>query len=763
MKKIIYLLFLIFCCTKFSNAQIDSVWRYLSVDNTGIGGDFHEAINSDKFGNIWMGGSEIFFKRGSIVRIKDGEYTNWGNYEGYIPDDRVHAIAFDKNNHLWLGSREGVTRFDGKVWKTWNTNNSALGANYVMAISVDPTNNNIWVASRPLTSPTEGRISVFNGSSWQVYSTVNSGLASNFVTDIAVDHNGVKWIASNKGLQKFDGVNWTLYNNLNSGVNGPEVLSVKVDQYNKIWCTSGNGSAVAVSIEVFDGNNWERIGNFPYNNVHPEFVDSKNDQLIVAEFGAFGRIFIKNGNTWDVHLPKGQIFDVHIDSANNYWVVGKGFASMYNGQTWKHYNKYNTGMASYFHEDIFIDSKNRKWLANGNGGIQVFDCNEWRSYGPWNEGFFPSPQMQSTIGTSITEDISNGDIWITYTATNGYAVRIPNGDINTPNNWIVYDWQAVGSPFFASIEKSHANGKGQVAFVNYSGKVFIHDLKNNTWNYYTTQSEGGPLHANVYNIASDSSGSFYFGGYRKISKWNKGTWSILDLMQMGSTQGSVNMIKFDAQDKMWLATTDGLWKLDNGTWLHYDTSNSGLTGWNVRSIAFKNNKVYTTAHDLTNWPYTGGFSEFDGTNWQSFYQSQHPLTHYQIDDLEFDTLGNLWLMCIEGLTIYNPNGVKGFECIDIKRDTLDGANPVIVTGITNSKNTINKFEIYPNPAQEIVYLRSEYLQDDAIVSITDLQGRVIFESRYSEIKSSGISLANFVSGVYFIRVEGQALRILISQ
>ena len=184
-----------------------------------------------------------------------------------------------------------------------------------------------------------------------------------------------------------------LFRSVSQSRYGPEVLSVRVDQYNKVWCTSGNGSSIAVSVEVFDGMNWSRLSNFPVSNYHPEFVDTKDDKIILAEFGSFARILIKNGNSWDVHQPKGQVFDVHIDSANNYWAVGKGFASKYDGQTWTHYTKNNTGMASYFHKDLFVDSKNRKWLANGNGGIQVFDCNEWRSYGPMNEGLFPWPSV----------------------------------------------------------------------------------------------------------------------------------------------------------------------------------------------------------------------------------------------------------------------------------------------------------------------------------------------------------------------------------
>lgn len=756
------LLLISFLCSFIGLQAQNNEWRYLSVDNTGIGGEIHEAITSDAYGNVWLGGYEFFYKRGSLVRFANGTFTNWGNYEGYLPDDRVHDIVFDKNNHVWVGTRAGVTHFDGKNWTNYNTANSALGADYVMGMAVNPVNNEIWVCSRPLTNPSEARLSVFNGTAWQSYSTANAGLPSNFITDVAVDQNGVKWIATNKGLVKFDGSTWFTYNQLNSGIGGPEVLKVKIDENNRVWCNSGNGSSIANFVEIFDGNTWQRITNLPLTNVHPEFFDVREDRQIVAEFGSFARVFIKDGSTWEVHQPKGQILDVHIDADLNYWLVGRGFVSKYNGVEWTHYTKNNTGLASYVQEDIFVDSKNRKWFANGNGGIQVFDCPKWEVYGPLNEGLFPTPQTASSIGTSITED-SNGDVWITYDATWGYAVNIPNGDVKNFAAWEVWDYQNVGFPQFASIKTSKANRKGKLAFINFSGNVFIYNRITNTWNYYNTQANGGPLHAAVSCIGTDTLGRFYFGGYRKISVYDNGTWSVIDLANTGSTQGSVNDINFDDAGNMWLACSDGVWKRSNNTWTHWNQVNDSIAGPNVKSIRFRNNKVYVAAYNTTSLPYGGGISIYDGQTWKSYLQKDVPLTHYQIDDLEFDTLGNLWIMSQEGVTIYKENGVLGFECIDEMRDTLQGAIRTTMSVHMSLKNA--EAEIFPNPTRDVLNLKLSLENKSGVhVKIIDINGKILLTKNIQELIAGDyqmqLDLSPLEAGVYVCEIVTDSGRVV---
>ncbi|MBK7965117.1 MAG: hypothetical protein IPK10_07370 [Bacteroidetes bacterium] len=60
MKNILFILFgLMFAFTV--NSQSTN-WKYFRPSNTGVGGEEHNFISGDRFGNIWTGGRAIFFQ-----------------------------------------------------------------------------------------------------------------------------------------------------------------------------------------------------------------------------------------------------------------------------------------------------------------------------------------------------------------------------------------------------------------------------------------------------------------------------------------------------------------------------------------------------------------------------------------------------------------------------------------------------------------------------------------------------------------------------
>lgn len=751
-------------------AQVNE-WRYFGPDNTGIGAEMHAVITEDKEGTIFGTGYHVFYQRGSVYRYKNGVYTNWGTKDGYLSDERVNDILFSDKNEMWVATDSGVVMYNGLKWSYYSTANSGLMYNQIISLAKDPKTKHIWATTRQFGQPTNTAVSVFDGLTWKSYSSATIGmLPLTIIGNIQVDANGNKWIAYNRGLIKYNGTSWTILDKTNSPLSDYEVMSVQVDANNKLWCVAGNGSQKGTGIDIYDVNTnaWSKLTGFPVTNASPEHVYVRGNKLLVVEAGSLGRTFIKDGSNWSV-LPNtngDQAFGAFIDSSGHYWIPGRGFIKEFDGTNWKRYTQQSSGLAEYNSNDIFVDSKNRKWFANGNGGIQIWDCPKWEVLGPKNEGHWPTPQNQTPIGTCVTEDKSNGDIWMTYSGTNGFAVRIPNGNTTNSSTWTTYSNSSIGTNTnqltFSFIEKARANNHGQVGFINAAssgGHVFIFDRLTNTWTTFKKTTEGGPIPGTANCISADTSGAFFVGTFQKIIKFQNGTWSVLNPSLQG---GPVNFdfvytIEFDANNMMWVGTSDGIWKYDGSTWTHWTTNNSALTGPQVQSIAFYNNKVYAAAYNVTTIPYNGGISVFDGSNWQALKYGTTPLSHYQIEKIATDTLGNLWISTIAGVNVYRQGGTKGFECLDNDRKSWKTIS-TSVTNATGSYSGINTLSVYPNPSKEQTTITIELNNDEVVQgTITDLSGRVVKNIPQNQLTRGShaitIDLRSLQPGIYLCSIQ----------
>lgn len=125
--------------------------------------------------------------------FENGSWTNMDLTSQGI--EHVLRIAFDTNNHMWLGTTSGLWRFDGTNWTNWNESNSNIAADYVTAIDFDSENNIYLSAHNTQTWPYYGGISYFNGTgnTFTTFLDGSSPLAHKQVEDIAVDSVGNIW------------------------------------------------------------------------------------------------------------------------------------------------------------------------------------------------------------------------------------------------------------------------------------------------------------------------------------------------------------------------------------------------------------------------------------------------------------------------------------------------------------------------------------------------------------------------------------------
>lgn len=65
-----------------------------------------------------------------------------------LPHDAAYDLHVDKHGYIWAATEKGLAKFDGQDWVTFNTNNSRIADDYMLALTT-AANGDIWAASKP--------------------------------------------------------------------------------------------------------------------------------------------------------------------------------------------------------------------------------------------------------------------------------------------------------------------------------------------------------------------------------------------------------------------------------------------------------------------------------------------------------------------------------------------------------------------------------------------------------------------------------------
>ena len=202
-----------------------------------------------------------------------------------LVSNTVLAIFEDSSGNMWFGTREGVTRYDGKNFQTFTTEDG-LARNTIGLIFEDH-RGMLWFADGVLSSflesgksmdmswmetplseldltpyderhdePPEGMarhiplkgVNRYDGHTFRIFTTAD-GLAGDTVKDMFQDKTGTLWFATGHGVSQYDG---ETFNTIT--MNGPMGMQVLPDWWNRIRAmaqdTAGNfwfGSEVGIT------------------------------------------------------------------------------------------------------------------------------------------------------------------------------------------------------------------------------------------------------------------------------------------------------------------------------------------------------------------------------------------------------------------------------------------------------------------------------------------------------------------------------------
>ena len=528
----------------------------------------------------------------TTIQSQTYKFKNFGVKEG-LSQSFVYCINQDSKGYLWVGTGEGLCKFDGINFKTFLTNDS-LAENFITSSFRDKSGN-LWFGH------SHGGITFYDGNQFKIINTKDK--INSAINNIIEDDNGNIWlVAQNEGLLR---INKNLeMESLPKGLNDVIFYSICFINNSELFIGTSNG----LFLNTLTGNNHKLLRSFQINAIPSTKIQciykQKNDNsyLIGTEDEGLFQLFpdknkenqfsaIKVGSEY--HLENENIQDVFQDNEGNLWLatfgngVYKLFVSKINGKYEEMVNySENNGLGNKFVKDVFQDNQGNIWAGTYGNGIVLFTNDYFNFYEPKNAKyssnifsvFFDEQNEWYGVENGLLRMESGKVRKITfYTALNGLPkdkIIALFKDINGLL-WIgtgksgIYQMNIKDEKFAKfhlsdNILENSINAItgdiNKIWIATISG-VFSIDLKTSSKQHYTIRD--GLPNNNIKHIYKDSKGRIWIASYGKYicAVTKKGI--LKYALSTGSEILDVISITEDKDKNIWFATYgNGIYKYD---------------------------------------------------------------------------------------------------------------------------------------------------------------------------------------------------------
>lgn len=160
-------------------------------------------------------------------RLSQYAHRQWTQAEG-LPQDTVRALTQSRDGYLWIGTEEGLARFDGTEFTVYTRDAGALPNNLVTALWAGG-DGSVWIGTAGgLARHHAGRFTIF---------TAKDGVPAAFITSIHEDSHGAVWVAAGLSLCRYQDGHFTRFGQ-EHGIPAQGVRAAIVDRWDRVWVAS---------------------------------------------------------------------------------------------------------------------------------------------------------------------------------------------------------------------------------------------------------------------------------------------------------------------------------------------------------------------------------------------------------------------------------------------------------------------------------------------------------------------------------------------
>jgi ligand-binding sensor domain-containing protein/signal transduction histidine kinase len=726
-----------------------------------------------------------------------------------LSQSTVHSIIQDNHGFIWIGTEDGLDRFDGYnfiVYRNDREDSNSIASNQIRAIIQD-SNGTIWVGTENglsaltlITHPQSGKKREGFHNYFSNPDDSNS-ISDDDIRCMYQDKYGVIWIGTSGGLNniKTESTNQSGHYDFNK-------IKFSSTSFNSEFSQATSKTFISAITEDGNGNLWlgtmgkgllvfnresGLLSTYKNNPSDPKTVGSNYiiklftdlaGRVWVGTYGgglnrfdytskSFIRYMTDPGN--NESISENKVYGLVDDTDGNLWVgTFSGGLNKFdpNANLFIRYknNEHNPlSLSNDFIRCLLIDRSDNLWVGTNNG-INKTNLKHPK-FITFRNNYWDPHSLSNNFVLSVFED-SNNKLWVgtnngldSYDSKSGVFInyKIPHNNPKSGDGFVYSILQDDGGFLWLG-----TFGGGLIK-CNTDGQIIKHYLHNEN-------NKNGILDNRINTLFLQKNGDIVVGtlaGICVLQKYSdKFRYNFISSLDSAQLSGkSIEKIYEDKNEIYWVGTNNGLFRIDpaTGNCTEYLSDKDKLQ-------TISNNTITAIYEDSKGNFWIGtedGLNKLDRkTNTFTIFTTKNGLPNNYITSLIDDSEGSLWIATNRGISKLNielPEG-KQFRNYDTD-DGLQGLEFNINASFKNKKgeiyfggtNGLTKFnsgEIRDNPHLPEVAIISFYKMgkpDLSFLQISDTDNITLsYSENFFSFEFSAFDYTDSKKNQYAYQLEG---------
>lgn len=759
------IVFILFNASAVAVFAQNSTFRFENISSAqGITDLNVRAIIQDKQGFIWIGSEDGLTRYDGYSSVI---YRHQNGDQHSLSDNEVYALCTDNDGSLWIGTRKGLNRYDAandrfEVFLHDSSNNNSLANNEVFGLAKDLSGNLLvgtYGGGLDLISKTatvKQKKNVYKFTHFQHDDKDSNSISNNQVFSVCVDQLGRAWVGTYSGLNVLQTATKKITHffhieNNNNSITKNAVYKIFADSSNKIWIC-GNG--------MLDNIYWQNntaATNVKVQHFLPVIVGTNN-----LKGWALNDFFIDHsGNAWMATNDQG-LFKFTITPANEI-----KSAEHFIGNDQSPYDLPNGAVFN-----LYEDRSGVIWIGTAKGLSKYNPSKSRFSTVPIPENAFP--QNRHAV-TALLADKQNR-LWLGFDSDTLSIISSPAGAQFYKNEKVALSFSAA----FNQVNVLYQSRSGDIYIGTLLRGLYMipGTLKNiydkQRWVHILADKYTGLPSNNIYTITEDKNGIIWLGTYKGVCSFNPKTTAVLPVyvspQRLVLSDYIIRTLCTGPNNTLWYGTDNGLFLMKDGMVINTFSNNEKDTA------SLSNNGITVAFADHNNNTWIGtkaGLNLYNAAkNNFSRLTLQSGLSGDGIRSIQEDSAGNLWVATNNGLIKFNTNdkriatyGIEdGLSSAQFQTNAASSNQGTLYFGTNNGVVSFRPGSITPNlfvPPVVITNIKIfnntlTGLGDTGIINTYRRENRLVlqYNQNFFSFEFAALNYINSAANKYAYQLEG---------